>query len=371
MIRVSYASGRDSDMFYEVRVAVPDKFFYIDLGEKKFVFLDHREFEVFRKKNKNPQIETVLLNPFLEKAAEMKEETSGANKLALVLFEEYKLLDSEIEVPVNFPLDMADFLRSKGVKLKPTEPFYSQRRNKNKEEIENIKQSLTGVYRAYDRIKEILAEAEIKDNEIIFENKVVTSELLKEEVDRILLASDMANIEGMIISSGNDAAIPHHMGEGVIRPYTTIICDIFPQNRTTRYFADLTRTFVKGKPSEKILKMYNAVLAAQEAGIAAVGPGIKGSQVHDACVQVFLKEGFDVGDKGFVHGTGHSLGIDVHEGPYLNKVSQEILEPGNVITIEPGLYYSELGGIRIEDDILVTEEGYINLTKYSKEMVIL
>lgn len=372
MARINYANGHNSDMFYEIKMSIPDKFFYIEIEEQKYIFLDHRELDVFKGKNKNSQIEAIQVGPFIEKAVEIKENTTIDNRLAMVLLKEYNLCNEELEVPVTFPLDMADYLRSKGVKLKPVNPFYPSRRNKTESEIKNIKQSLEGIYKAYDRIKEVLSEAKIKGDKLIFENEILTSEFLKQEVDKILLANDLVSNEGLIISSGDDSAIPHHEGAGVIRPYTTIICDIFPQNRTTKYFGDLTRTFVKGEPTSEILKMYNAVLKAQKSGIAALKAGIKCSEIHDVCVQIFLKEGFDVvGDKGFIHGTGHSIGVDIHEGPYLNKTSQDVLEPGNVVTVEPGLYYPGIGGVRIEDDVLVTKDGFLNLTNYSKEMIIL
>ena len=370
MAKVIYASGKDSDMLYEIKMHIPDPFFFIDTGKGKYVFLDHREFNVFKKKNKNSQIETILLNPFVDKTAQIKDNTSIDNKIALLLFRKYRLLGRQVDVPTSFPLDMADYLRSKGAKLNPTAPFYADRRIKDEDEIKKIQQGLKGSIRYLTGSGKFLPIQKLAERRFYMGDDVVTSELLKWESDKVLLENDMANVEGMIISSGADAAIPHHLGEGVIKPHTTIICDIFPQNRTTKYFADLTRTFVKGTPTDEVVRMYRAVLKAQKAGIDAVKPGAKGSEVHNACVKVFLAEGFHVGDKGFVHGTGHSLGIDVHEGPYLNRVSQEKLESGNVITVEPGLYYPKWGGVRIEDDVLVTKNGHKNLTNYPKELII-
>ena len=116
--------------------------------------------------------------------------------------------------------------------------------------------------------------------------------------------------------------------------------------------------------------MYDTVLTSQAAGIKAIKPGIKASDVHKICADIFLEAGFDVGDKGFIHSTGHGIGIDIHEEPRLRENTDVILEEGNVIAVEPGLYYPKLGGVRIEDDILVTKDGFENLVNYHKVFVI-
>jgi Xaa-Pro aminopeptidase len=132
----------------------------------------------------------------------------------------------------------------------------------------------------------------------------------------------------------------------------------------------MTRTYSKGKPSEKVQKIYKTVLKAQETAIKKIKPGIKASEIHQVCVDIFLKAGYDVGNKGFVHNTGHGIGIDIHEKPYLSKSSEDVLRKGMIFTVEPGLYYSGLGGVRIEDDVLVTEKGCENLTNYPKQFII-
>ena len=128
----------------------------------------------------------------------------------------------------------------------------------------------------------------------------------------------------------------------------------------------MTRTYVKGAPSEKLQKMYDAVREAQEAGIEAIKPGVSTKDVHALVSGVFIKAGFEVGTKGFVHGTGHGLGLDIHEDPRINDRSDIVLMQGHVVTVEPGLYYPELGGVRIEDVVCVTENGCRNLTNYPK-----
>jgi len=362
MSKVQYANSHDSDVFYVVGFPIPDSFFIIEKDNKKYVFLDHREYGIFKEKNTNPSIEVVLID------AESR--VLSPNDLASSLFKKYDLLDNPVDVPKTFPLDMADFLRAHGAQLNVQNPFRPERLKKTPEEVEMIRESLKRNCAAFDRIEEILHEATIEGDSIIYKGVPLTSEYLKAEVDRVHLEKDMLNVEGLIISCAEHAAIPHHPGRGQLRPHQTIICDIFPRCRSNGYFADTTRTYVKGKPSQKVAEMYDAVCKSQQVGFDMIKPGVIGGDVHRACGQVFLVLGFDVGNKGFTHGTGHGLGLDIHEMPYMNAQSTTILEPGHVMSVEPGLYYPEWGGVRIEDIIVVTEDGCENLTDHNKDYII-
>jgi Xaa-Pro aminopeptidase len=137
-----------------------------------------------------------------------------------------------------------------------------------------------------------------------------------------------------------------------------------------RYFADMTRTVIYGEPSKKLKEMYEAVRAAQEKAFEMIKPGISAANVHNEVCKTFEKLGYDTykrGSKvGFIHSTGHGVGLDVHELPGIGE-TEVLLETGNVITVEPGLYYPEIGGIRLEDLVLVTENGSENLTSIEKK----
>jgi len=364
------SSGHDSDMFYAVRVEIPDPFFYIDTGSRKYVFLDHREYGVFKEHNHNKKIELVLLNPLIEKAAARKEAGNTISKLALLLLERYGLFKKQIDVPTGFPLDMADFLRAQGVRLNPTRTIFPQRLIKSKKEAGAIREALRRTHTAFRAIEEMLRSATIKGNTLVREGTVLTSEYVKAHVEQVMLEEDLLNVEGIIISCGPHAAIPHHRGSGPLRPYQTIICDIFPRYRGNHYFADMTRTYIKGTPSPELKKLYATVLEAQTKAIAMVRPGVRFSVVHEKCVEIFLKRGYHAGNKGFIHGTGHGLGLDIHEAPYVSKGQIGTFEEGHVVTIEPGLYYPKLGGVRLEDVVRVTKNGCENLTEYPKEFIV-
>jgi Xaa-Pro aminopeptidase len=148
---------------------------------------------------------------------------------------------------------------------------------------------------------------------------------------------------------------------------------------SSRYYADMTRTFVKGEPGEDLRKMYDAVLESQEAALAMIGPGIDGKDVHERVSEILHEAGYvtQIHDRkegkplteGFFHGTGHGVGLEIHEAPRLGLTGQELV-PGDIVSVEPGLYYPSIGGVRIEDLVLVTEDGSRNLTRFPKEFVV-
>ncbi|MBI4434801.1 aminopeptidase P family protein [Candidatus Uhrbacteria bacterium] len=370
MPRLAYASTKSSDMRYLVRVEIPDPFFLLDTGDRTIIFLDHREFGVFQEQNENPAIELVLVNPLMEAAREISGDGPAAGKLALHILRTYGVLGDAIGVPTSFPLNVADFLRAQGARLTPTHPFVPQRLRKTNEEVAAIRESLRRTHEAFRIIETMLREAAIVGDAVEYRGALLTSEMLKRAAEEALFARDLFNVEGIIVSCGPHAAIPHHPGHGPIRAGETIVCDIFPRHRASGYFADMTRTYVKGSPSSEIVRMYDAVRTAQERAIAAVRPGAIGRGVHAVSCVTFRELGYDIGDRGFTHGTGHGLGLDVHEEPFLNATATTALEPGHVVTVEPGLYYPERGGIRIEDVVVVTDNGCENLTEYQKEFVI-
>ena len=370
MVKFLYGSGKDSNVFYKVRLDIPDPFFFVDLGDVAHIFLDHREYGVFADHNKNPYIQLHLVNPLYEKLKKYEYFGNSTAALAYVVLEELGLLHEEVLVPCNFRLDLADVLRKHNLTITPVDALYPERETKSEQDILATKTALQHTHHAFARIEEILQESSIKGDCVTYKGEVLTSEILKYEASKVFLSYGLVDVEGMIISCKNHAAIPHHRGEGPIFANETIICDLFPRDMRTGHFSDMTRTYVKGEPSDYVKKMYTAVQKAQESAIAAICPGVVMEDVHQVCVDVFLAEGFGVGDTGFIHGTGHGLGIDIHEAPYAKAGSKTVLKEGMVFTVEPGLYYPEHGGIRIEDVVCVRKEGAENLTNYPKQLCI-
>jgi Xaa-Pro aminopeptidase len=169
------------------------------------------------------------------------------------------------------------------------------------------------------------------------------------------------------VAGGRTAADPHGRGHGPLRPHEAIVMDIFPRSRSSRYFADITRTVVKGTPASMLPAMYDAVMRAHEAALHEVRAGANGAAVHRAVLNEFRTAGYDgrPDRPSMPHGTGHGIGLDIHEAPRLGEIDVELIE-GDVITIEPGLYHPDIGGVRVEDAVVVTKDGYRNLTSMSK-----
>lgn len=217
--------------------------------------------------------------------------------------------------------------------------------------------------------------------EYLRSNEAPTSEEAREIIDRTLEVFGCESPEGSIVAGGAQSAAPHAPGSGVLRKGEQIVIDIYPRSKTTGYFADMSRTVCVGEPSPEVLKMFEAVLGAQELGISMLRPGVLCQKIQDAAEEFFItagyitsgdgdpKEGFPFSE-GFVHGVGHGVGLEVHEAPRIGRNTEDILQEGDVVTVEPGLYYKTLGGVRLEDMLLITKEGYRNLTKANKTFVL-
>lgn len=366
MARLHYASTKDADMRYLVGATVADPFFFVENDDGRFAFLNALEIDAFREHGKK-DVTAVPLEPLQKEA---RDAGAGLRRaLAELIVARYALSGKDIHVSSHFPLDLADSLRATGERLIVAKAFAPERAVKTTEEVAAIRESCARTARAFLRVEEILRESAIDGDALVWKDEPLTSERLKREVGKILFDADMENADGVIISSGAHAAMPHHAGRGLIRPHASIVCDIFPRSLATGYFADLTRTYVKGKPSEKLARMHQAVKDAQEAGFAMIRAGVPVTKPYTAAARVIRDAGFDVGEKGFLHGLGHGLGLEVHEAPRMGAHADGVLSAGNVVTVEPGLYYAD-GGVRIEDVVLVTERGYEKLSEHPREFVI-
>jgi Xaa-Pro aminopeptidase len=215
----------------------------------------------------------------------------------------------------------------------------------------------------------VIREATIRDNTIYSNGSPLTSEKIKQVIHVALMERDCVG-QHTIVASGIQGCDPHNEGSGPLQANTSIIMDIFPRSSETRYFADQTRTVVKGKASDELRRLYDTVKEAQQAAVDEVRDGVNGNHIHQRICERFEAAGYATGPRdgrmqGFFHGTGHGVGLDIHEPPRLGK-TQAILRAGQVVTIEPGLYYPDIGAVRIEDMVLVTETGCRNLTKFPK-----
>jgi Xaa-Pro aminopeptidase len=160
-----------------------------------------------------------------------------------------------------------------------------------------------------------------------------------------------------------------------LRANEPIILDIFPRSQKTGYFGDITRTVVRGQAGEAVRKLYDTVFHGQKIALQKISAGISTSEIHQCVQQFFVQRGYATGKRngrmeGFFHGTGHGLGLEIHESPRMGATSPGALRAGQVVTVEPGLYYPGIGGVRLEDVVLVTPDGAKNLTRFEKVLEI-
>jgi Xaa-Pro aminopeptidase len=226
-----------------------------------------------------------------------------------------------------------------------------------------------------DEAMQVLRRAKIARNrKLIYHGLPLTSERLRAVIDcAILQAGGLA--AHTIVAGGKQACDPHESGYGPLRANELIIIDIFPRSQKTGYFGDITRTVVRGRANETQRKLYDTVWQGQKIAFNKMRAGTPTSEIHQAVQDYFVQQGYKTGRhngcmEGFFHGTGHGLGLEIHEAPRVGATSTGKLKTGQVVTVEPGLYYPEIGGVRLEDVALVTSNGAKNLTRFEKVLEI-
>jgi Xaa-Pro aminopeptidase len=280
-------------------------------------------------------------------------------------------------VPPKFPVAVADHLRANGVDVAPdADLFAGRRRKKSPSEIAGIRRAQRATETAMEAARELLRRAKPADGEVMLDGEPLTCERIKAVVARVV--TDHDGIAGdFIVSHGAQTAIGHDMGSGSIAPDEPIVLDLFPRDRESGCYADMTRTFVVGTPSDELREYHRLTLDALQRAFAGIRPAAVGRDLHIEACRLFEEHGYPtqlskepgtVLDSGFFHGLGHGVGLEVHEPPSLGLTGHEQLVEGDVVTIEPGLYRAGYGGCRLEDLVLVTEAGAENLTNFPYDL---
>jgi len=358
---------KNANLYYATGFLAPDPFIFAQFDGRKVLVMSDLELDRAKCQAKADE---VLSYSLLAKQA--KQRLKSEPSLVDVVDELLKgRRVTSVEVPLDFSVYYADGLRKRGytVEVKP-EPFYPQRTVKSEEEIALITQALRATEEALESAIELIRNSEIKpDKSLWIGGKPLTAELVRKVMHMQLMERDCVG-QHTIIACGVQAVDPHNKGSGPLRANDPIVIDVFPQHMTSRYFADLTRTVVKGTASEKVRRMFEAVREGQEIAFRMIKDGVDGSSVHKAILDYFDSLGFATGKQdgrmqGFFHGTGHGVGLEIHEPPRINP-RKDILKAGMVVTVEPGLYYTHTGGMRIEDMVVVTRDGCRVLTQAPK-----
>lgn len=364
-------SETDANLYYATGFLAPDPFIYFYSNNLSHLLMSDLELDRARSQSKVDQVHSY--SAYQEKAKSTGITQPGVPDVVHAFISEQGFEQDGSEewlVPDNFPLVYGDGLRKYGHTLTTkSPPFFEKRALKTQDEVAAIRQAQLGVEATLDEVLEDLRNAEIKGGVLYLNGSVLTSESVRRALHIGMMEKGLL-AQHTIVACGRDACDPHNEGSGPLRANEAIIFDIFPRAIESRYHSDMTRTIVKGQASDALKRLYDTVLEGQMLGIAQVKHGTDGQAIHSAITTHFEKQGYETGlhngrMQGFFHGTGHGIGLDIHESPRIGKVEHS-LQAGEVVTVEPGLYYPEIGAVRIEDMVLVTEEGCRNLTSYPK-----
>ncbi|MBC8096808.1 MAG: aminopeptidase P family protein [Akkermansiaceae bacterium] len=363
-------SEHDANMLYAVGMFVPDPFIYLRLRDRQYVVMS--DLEVDRARKEAVGCRVLSLNEHQRKLRRAGSARAGFAEVVQLILQEKRV--TSVVVPANFPLGLAVDLQHLGVKVKPRAgTFFAERELKTPAEVKKISAALMMAEVGMAEGIQALRTSKVgKNRQLVYHGAPLTSEKLRSIIDTaILQAGGVAN--RTIVAGGKQGCDPHEPGHGPLCADEPIILDIFPRSQKTGYFGDITRTVVRGRASETVRKLYDTVHTGQMLAFKKVRAQTPTHEVHKTVQDYFVAQGYKTGKRngrmeGFFHGTGHGLGLEIHEAPRLGSSSSGLLQPGYVVTVEPGLYYPEIGGVRLEDVALVTERSPRNLTRFEKNL---
>jgi Xaa-Pro aminopeptidase len=363
------ASEADANLYYACGFLAPDPFVFLQTAGRTLLLMTDLEIDRARAQ---ARVDDVLSYSVYEGKARQRWPRPRLTDVVTVLLEELGV--TAVSVPATFPLEHADRLRERSIRVTARpDPLFPERLLKSQAEIAAITEAQRHTEAALAAAVDVLRASEVRGEDVYWRGRRLTSEDLKKVVNVSLMEHDCV-AEHTIIACGVHGVDPHNQGTGPIRANQSIVFDIFPRSSRTRYYADMTRTVVKGRASDQLKRMYDAVLAAQRRGIELTRDGASGQAIHAEVAQTLERRGFETAvvdgrNQGFFHGTGHGVGLDIHEPPRISKVDHT-LKAGQVVTVEPGLYYPQWGAVRIEDMVVVEPDGCRNLTSFAKDTLV-
>ena len=361
VIRILFAASEQSaDIFYLTKVFVPDPFLCFIVGGRSTAVVNRLEYSRVRAQSNCDEV--LLLETVQRQAAKaLRMELLEVGPAEMMRYFAKLNKVREMEVPEDFPSVYFAKLLAAGMQVRVgADPFFSARELKSDAEAKALRQGNAASAAGIRTAERVLRASKIVGKCLKYEGRTLTSEWLRMMIDQACLSKG-AVAHNTIVAGGKQGCDPHEGGHGPLKSNELIIIDVFPRLQKTGYHGDMTRTFLKGRANDAQRALVGAVRDAQLAALAKVKAGISGATVHAAAAQLFDARGFlterrGEGFVGFIHSTGHGLGLEVHEAPRVSPTAGR-LRKGQVITIEPGLYYPEVGGCRIEDVVRVTKEG--------------
>ena len=357
------STERSPELRHELPIGIPDPFLYVERDGVRHVVIGSLEIPRVQ------ELDGLEIHPLEEFGSDELTRSGLAREAVLLEVAARASTALGVEraaVPTMFPLHVADRLRAEGIELEPQrELFDLRRRSKTPAELAGIRRAQAAAEAGMSAAAELLRGG-----------GPLTSEEVKAAIDAAFMANG-CSCDEFIVSHGAQSAIGHHMGAGPILPGEPIVIDIWPRDRESACFADMTRTFVVGEPTDELVEWHRLVKEALDRSLELVRPGVRGRAVYDAACEVFEAAGYATQrtkepgtalDHGFFHGLGHGVGLEVHEAPGMGLAGGDVLQAGDVVTVEPGLYQPGTGGCRLEDLVLVTDDGYENLTRFPYEL---
>jgi Xaa-Pro aminopeptidase len=359
---VMYASSRDADMRYLTRFTTSDPFVYIKKpGENGTIIIS--QMEVLRASRESPAAVMTRAEAGLPEI--LKKEKDPLRATATMIAGQ---AGKKILVPPQFPTGLTRALEKHCTVSVDNGTVLSMRAKKAKPEIARMQNVQKITETALGIGVALIRKSVAKKGVLYSKGKPLTAEMVKFTMHSHLLSCGCTAVD-TIVSCGRETAIPHMTGTGPLHADEPIIIDLFPVEEVSGYYADMTRTVVKGEPSDEIREMYDTLREAKHLAESLIKPKVLGADVYQAVVDFFAERGYESDTRGFVHNLGHGVGLQVHELPTVGPAGKA-LAAGNVITVEPGLYYPDTGGVRLEDIGAVTSRGFDNFTTYSEELVL-
>jgi len=359
---VAYGSSHNPDVRYLTRFRTDDPVIFIKRPEEKgMIVVGQMEVaRAIRESAATPisRAESGLLDM-------MKEEPDPVKAIARTIA---RLAGGDVLVPPSLPYQVGHELEALGRVVIDANSVRSMRSIKDTWELLQIQAVQTAAEAAMDCGVSLVRNAVTVKDVLFHQDVPLTSERVRAAMHKSLADAGCHALD-TIVSCGKDTAIPHVTGTGPLLAHEPIVIDIFPQHDYSGYFSDMTRTVARGEPEGDVTEMYQAVREAQDRGQSLLRPGATGQEVHQAVVDLLAERGFESGNRGFIHNLGHGVGLEVHEQPSLGPGGGE-LAAGNVVTVEPGLYYEGTGGIRLENICAITEGGSVCYTRFPREFIL-
>jgi Xaa-Pro aminopeptidase len=361
------ASETDADILYPTGFFAPDPFLFVQKGRTRILVMSDLEMDRARKQ---AHVDRVL--SWSKIAAPVEKDGRKAPAAEVIALALRQLGLRRVAVPHSFPLGLSMELDARGIRLDlGPDPFWPGRERKRADEVRAIEKSLRSAESGLLAGIEALKSCRIRKGWLWRDGRKFTAEDLRSTINTRLMGDGYLPSH-TICAPGDQAVDPHEEGHGPIRANSPVVMDIFPRSEKTGYFGDLTRTVVRGRASFALHEVYAIVHEGVRLGHRMVKDGVEGLEVHKAIQDLFERQGYKTGLKdgrmqGFFHGTGHGVGLEIHEAPSIGK-RPSVLRAGHVVTVEPGLYYLGLGGVRIEDMAFVTASGSRCLTRVPKQL---